>query len=71
MHKYDEKVEKKATEIVELVKRVERVYAYEENFVETKLCQVLVLGNMNPPILKNFPNKSELCYQWCSRNFHN
>ena len=52
----------KATEIVELVKRVERVYAYEENIVEEKLFLPQMLGNMNPSTPKEISNKSELCY---------
>ena len=70
MQEYDEKVEEAATEIVELVKRVERVYASEENNLEGKLFLARMLGDMNPSTLKQFPNKSELCYQLCFRNFH-
>ena len=68
---YDEKVEEKATKIVELAQKVEQANTYEKDVVAKKWCQVLVLENMNPSILENFPNKFELCYQWCSKNFRN
>ena len=63
MQEYDKKVEEKTTENVEVAQRVEQANTYEKDVVEKKWCQVLVLENMNPSILENFPNKFELCYQ--------
>ena len=62
MKEYIEKVKNKATEIVEMAMRVERMYVYKENNVAEKLCLILMLGNMNPSISENVLNKSELCY---------
>jgi hypothetical protein len=63
MKKDDENVEKKARETVDWIKRIEQKRVDEEKNVDKKMYRLLVLVNMNPPIHKTFPNKSELYYQ--------